>query len=86
LCLFDRAAGNVYTLPTPAEGMQFSFLATVAVTSNVQKVITETIATQFLIGAVNSTKLAAAKASFQANGTSHVAISSNGTTTRLDRF
>src|SRR3990167_4066654 len=81
LCLFDRAAGNVYTLPTPVEGMKFEFLATVAVTSNAYKVITASITTEFLLGAVKSTKLAAGTDVFQADGTSsHVAISSDGAT------
>lgn len=82
LCLFDVATGVVYTLPTPVEGMKFEFLATVAVTSNAYKVITAAITLQFLLGAVNSTKLAAGTDIFQADGTSnHVAISSNGSTT-----
>ena len=29
LCLFDRAAGNVFTLPAPVPGMQFEFRSTV---------------------------------------------------------
>src|SRR3989304_6429185 len=49
LCLLDRAAGVVYTLPTPVPGMQFEFLASVAVTSNAHKVITAA-ATEFLVG------------------------------------
>lgn len=80
LCLFDAAAGNIYTLPAPAVGMQFEFLATAAVTSNAQKVITNA-ATVFLLGAVTSGELAAAMDVFQANGSTHVAISSNGSTT-----
>jgi len=80
LCLFDRAAGNVYTLPVPIVGMQFEFLTTVAVTSNAQKVITDA-ATTFLLGCVTSGELAAAMDVFQANGSTHVAISSNGSTT-----
>ena len=81
ICLFDRAAGNVYTLPTPVEGMKFEFLATVAVTSNAYKVITASITTEFLLGAVRSTKLAAGMDTFQADGTSsHVAISMDGVT------
>jgi hypothetical protein len=82
LCLFDRAAGVVYTLPTPVEGMQYEFLATVEVTSNAYKVITASITTQFLKGNMTITKLAAAMFNANADGTSnHVAISSNGTTT-----
>ena len=80
LCLFDVATGNAYTLPTPVEGMQFEFLTTVAVTSNAQSVTTAA-ATQFLLGAVNNSKLAAGTDIFQANGTSHVTISMSGSTT-----
>ena len=82
LCLFDRAAGIVYTLPTPVEGMQFEFATTVTITSNAAKVITKTITTDFMLGSVDmmintsATTLAAL-----ANGTTHVAISSNGSTT-----
>lgn len=80
LCLFDVATGNAYTLPTPVEGMQFEFLTTVAVTSNAQSVTTAA-ATEFLLGAVNNSKLAAGTDIFQANGTSHVTISMSGSTT-----
>ena len=31
LCLFDRAAGVVYTLPVPVKGMQFEFSTRTAV-------------------------------------------------------
>lgn len=82
LCLFDRAAGVVYTLPTPVKGMQFEFDVSVAVTSNAHKVITAA-GTQFLLGAVISGNLTVAASGdiFQANGTTHVAISMNGTDT-----
>jgi hypothetical protein len=80
LCLFDSASGNVFTLPAPVEGMQFEFEATVAVTSNAQKVITNS-ASVFIVGAVSAGALAATMDVFQANGTTHVAISSNGSTT-----
>jgi hypothetical protein len=82
LCLFDRAAGVVYTLPTPVEGMQFEFSATVAVTTNAYKIITAA-GTQFLIGSVMAGSLTVADSGdvFQANGTTHVAISMNGSTT-----
>ncbi len=81
LVLFDRAAGIIYTLPTPVLGMEFEFQTTVTITSNNAKVITAA-ATQFLLGTVNivintsATTLAAL-----GNGTTHVAITSNGTTT-----
>jgi len=80
LCLFDVAAGTIYTLPTPVEGMQFEFLTTVAVTSNAQRVSTSA-ATVFILGAVESGKLAAGMDVFQADGTTHVGISMAGSTT-----
>jgi len=82
LCLFDRAAGVVYTLPAPQVGMTFDFTCSVAVTSNAYKVITNA-ATVFLLGSVMSGNLTVAASGdvFQANGTTHVAISMNGTDT-----
>lgn len=82
LCLFDRAAGVVYTLPAPVVGMQFDFEVSVAVTSNAHKVITDA-STTFLLGGVVSGNLTVAASGdvFQANGTTHVAISQNGTDT-----
>jgi hypothetical protein len=81
LCLFDRAAGVVYTLPTPVEGMQFKFLATVAVTSNAYKTITSA-ATEFLLGKViiGDTTVAQSGDVFTADGTTIVAISEDGAT------
>jgi hypothetical protein len=81
LCLFDRAAGVVYTLPAPVVGMEFEFATTVTITSNAAKVITNS-ASVFLLGVVNIILVAAATTLAAAfNGTTHVAISSNGTTT-----
>lgn len=83
LCLFDRAAGVVYTLPTPVEGMQFEFSTTVLVTSNSYKVITATPASQFIIGSLMGGSLTVADSGdvFQADGTTHVAITMGGSTT-----
>ena len=83
LCLFDRAAGVVYTLPTPVEGMQFIFSTTVLVTSNSYKIITATPASQFLIGSLMGGSLTVADSGdvFQADGTTHVAITMGGSTT-----
>jgi hypothetical protein len=82
LCLFDRAAGVVYTLPTPVEGMTFEFATTVTITSNAAKVITATPASQFMLGTVfGYTTDATEIDGFSANGSTHVAISSNGSTT-----
>jgi hypothetical protein len=82
LCLFDRAAGIVYTLPTPVEGMDFEFLVTVAVTTNAHKVITAA-ATQFLVGGIIMGDVTVAQSGdyFEADGTTIVAISAAGTTT-----
>lgn len=81
LCLLDRAAGVVYTLPTPVEGMTFQFLVTVAVTTNAYKVITAA-ATQFLIGKVIMGDVTVAQSGdvFTADGTTIVAISEDGAT------
>lgn len=82
LCLFDRAAGVVYTLPTPVEGMTFSFLATVSVTTNAYKTITAA-ATQYLLGKVLMGDVTVAQSGdvFTADGSTIVAISEAGSTT-----
>lgn len=82
LCLFDRAAGVVYTLPAPQVGMEFEFATTVAVTSNAAKVITNA-STVFLIGSLMGGSLTVADSGdvFQGNGTTHVAVSMSGSTT-----
>ena len=80
-CLFDLAAGVVYTLPTPSIGLTFNFLTTVSDTSNSHKLITAA-ATQFLLGEVLMyTTATASPAGFAFNGTTHVACTSNGSTT-----
>lgn len=81
LCLMDRAAGIVYTLPTPVEGMQFEFLATVAVTSNAYKVITSA-ASVFMLGGVIMGDVTVAQSGdyFEADGTTIVALSEDGAT------
>lgn len=81
LCLFDRAAGNVYTLPVPVEGMQFEFSTTVLVTSNAAKFITDA-ATTFLVGSLMLGSLTVADSGdvFQANGTTIRAVSMDGAT------
>lgn len=81
LCLLDRAAGVVYTLPTPVLGMQFEFAATVTRTSNSYQVKTAA-ATQFIVGAVvaGDATISTSGDVFTANGTSHVAITCDGDT------
>jgi hypothetical protein len=81
--LYDRAAGIVVTLPTPAAGLTYTFVTTVSVTSNAYKVITATPASQFLLGTLVNVDVDSsnAVAAWSGDGTSHVAITSNGTTT-----
>lgn len=80
LCLFDRAAGIVYTLPTPVEGMEFEFRAIVSVTTNAYKTITSTAAI-FLVGGVEaSTLTSGGQDFFVADGTTIVSISEDGVT------
>lgn len=76
--VFDRAAGIIYTLPVPYPGMTFDFVYSVTVTSNNYTVITSSGAV-FVAGAVGV--LASAVTEFACNGTSHVKVQSNGTTT-----
>ena len=82
LCLFDRAAGIVYTLPAAAPGAYFDFMVTTTVTSNAAKIITSS-GTQLLIGGYTNvdTDTANAVATFTANGSTHVSVSMNGNTT-----
>jgi len=80
-CLFDVASGVVYTLPTPVAGMEFEFVTTTTITSNAAKVITNS-ASVFILGAVEIATIATATVGgFSFDGSTHRAISSNGTTT-----
>jgi hypothetical protein len=85
LCVFDAADGVVFTLPEAAEGMYFDFFVKTTITSNAAKVITNSAA-EFISGAISfagdaSTTLTNVISAFAADGATHVAISSNGTTT-----
>lgn len=81
LCMFDLAAGVVYTLPTPVIGMTFLFGTSITRTSNAHKIITN-LATEFLTGGLFLGNSAAATGEFFAgDGTTLRAVSSNGTTT-----
>jgi hypothetical protein len=82
LVLMDRTAGIVFTLPTAKVGMVFEFLVTTSVTSNAYKVITGA-GTELLIGGYTNvdTDTSNAVAVFTGNGSTHVAVSMNGTTT-----
>jgi hypothetical protein len=80
--LLDRAAGIVVTLPLAVPGLVYDFAVTTSVTSNAYKVITGA-GTELLIGtlASNDTDTSNAMAGFDGNGSTHVAVSMNGTTT-----
>ena len=80
--LLDRAAGIVITLPLAKPGLTYDFAVTTSVTSNAYKVITGA-GTELLIGTLASvdTDTSDAMAGFSGNGSTHVAVSMNGTTT-----
>lgn len=83
VCLFDRAAGIVYTLPTGATpGTYFDFHVVTTITSNAAKVITGA-GTELLIGGLLNvdTDSSNAVAIWTGNGSTHVSVSMNGTTT-----
>lgn len=81
LCVFDSAAGVVYTLPPPVIGMTFRFATTVTITSNAAAVVTDA-ATTFLTGGIWCGNSGAATGEmFAGNGTSFIKTTSNGTTT-----
>jgi hypothetical protein len=80
--LFDRAAGIVFTLPAPSVGLYYDFLVNTTVTSNAHKVITDTGTTLLTGSLINiDTDSSNAVAAWTGNGSSHVAVSMNGTTT-----
>ena len=78
--LFDRAAGIIYTLPAPVVGLSFRFIVTTTITSNNAKVITDA-STTFLQGIVDSATVTPTNTSFFGDGTTHRAVTQNGTTT-----
>jgi hypothetical protein len=84
-CLFDTAAGSLFTLPTPVVGMYFDFGYTVKTTGE-YKLITKTIASEFLKGFLGSrtTTAIAGTDGFVGNGTSHVSVSMDGGATGGD--
>lgn len=78
--LFDRAAGITYTLPAPVVGLTFTFIVTVSVTSNNDKIITDT-GTTLMTGSVAEATTGGAANLYVGNGSSHIAVLMNGTTT-----
>lgn len=85
-CLFDAATGIVYTLPTASPGLEYSFVCTVTISSNAMEVATKNTGTEFIGGGVliagpDTPGSTAGPKWFPANGSSHVALKSNGGTT-----
>jgi hypothetical protein len=83
LFLFDSAAGQSFTLPVGVIGMKYEFMTTVDLTSNAYAVLCNTdTAGDFLVGAVQGAiEGAATDETHMANGSTHLGISSNKTTT-----
>lgn len=79
--LFDAAAGQAFTLPAPVVGLKYRFVVTVDLTSNAYSVVTDA-ATTFIVGSLQGAiEGAATDETHFANGTTHVGVSMNKTTT-----
>jgi hypothetical protein len=77
--LFDRAAGIVVTLPASVPGLEFEFVVTVDLTAAAYAFVTDGA---FLIGSLlGGIEGAATDETHFADGTSHVGVSMNKTTT-----
>jgi hypothetical protein len=79
----DAAAGQSFTLPVGVVGMKYEFLTTVDLTSNAYAVLCNTdTAGDFLVGYMSGAiESEATGEDWFANGTTHLGISSNKTTT-----
>jgi hypothetical protein len=75
LCIFDKVDGALFTLPTPAIGLWYEFIAVATVTSSSYKVITSA-GTVFIIGSVDmvDTDTTFTHTNQDANGSSHVSV------------
>lgn len=82
LVLMDRAAGIVFTLPTPTVGLVYNFAVTVTVTTNSYKVITNT-GTVLLTGPLYGidTDSANAIAAYVGDGSANIAVTQAATGT-----
>lgn len=80
LVLFDRAAGIIFTLPTPVVGLSFTFLVKTSVTSNNYKIITDA-GTTLLTGSLVNVKTDLTTLFSIADNATHIAVTMNGTTT-----
>lgn len=71
--LLDRAAGIVFTLPTPAVGLNYTFLVKTTVTTNSYKVITNA-GSVFIAGSVLASIDNTANKSWVGDGATHIAV------------
>jgi hypothetical protein len=79
--LFDRAAGIVFTLPAPVVGLYYDFIVTVTRTSNAHTINTNA-GTVFILGTLLMARVSdGSSLNVYGDGTAHVSIASNGTTT-----
>lgn len=76
---FDRAAGVIITLPAARAGLWYDFLVKTSVTSNTYQV--KAAGTTKVSGTLVNSKNDTASKSFVGNGSTHVKVSMNGTTT-----
>lgn len=84
LIVNNSLTGALYTLPTPVAGMWFEFVTLLACTSNEYKVITKTIASEYILGAVTATHATVGSSGTaypSVTATANVSHNQNGTTT-----
>jgi hypothetical protein len=81
LVIVSSTTGYTVTLPAPTTGMQFEIVSSATPTTGTAKIITDA-ATTFITGGVtvSSSSATAGTSTFACNGTSHIAISQNKTT------
>lgn len=81
LFTLGRAAGTTVTLPAASVGLTYEFLVITSVTSNSYKIITHTIASEFVQGidTIGYSTLTDVEM-FAGDGASHVSFNMNGTT------
>jgi hypothetical protein len=81
LCVYDASTTVTYYLPTPVAGMTFAFFTAVSVVATDVHVLRCSTGS-FLLGALTVGSIATASAAgVAANGTTHLGMSSNGSTT-----
>lgn len=81
--LFDNSTGITYTLPPTKPGITFDFVVTKTIVTGTHKVIINTVSNSpvFIGNLTTVTDSGASPVTFVANGSTHIAINSNGTTT-----